>query len=211
MGIFTGLLAKAGFDTFQRGTAEAVGRVTEPHPSAQVIPLHADAASAAGTSFGASASAPQVRASAPGPAGMPAQDVYALQDDPKLVEFRERDHFSAGYRDALDSPDHEALEQGCGRLLAGFDNLTDQMISVLRARIGQADLYLLDAGQQVSPLAEAKLRKFIEHVQRDIDELQQQRELAQSGKGWYRAALADYRAGFLRGMNEAIHVRRLMR
>ncbi len=206
-------LAAAGVNLFRRGAfvPRVTGTPGDVRQGATVIPMHPDPAQPFGN---IDAAAPHpATAARPVSARTPAlatQEVHTLHDDPKLTAFREHDHYSSGYRDAIEAPNHEALEHGTTRLQTHFDNLIDQMQATRRARIGQAEMRLLDMGQQVSVLNEAKLAKFIQQTQGDIEELQRQRELAQEGKGWYREALANYRAGFLRGMGDSADVRRLV-
>jgi hypothetical protein len=198
MAFALGLLAKAGWDLFTRRGADT--RRPDPGHGAQIIPLHPQ-------TFPDSVEDPEP----PPPPAMPARVVYALQDDPALVEFRNRRHFEAGCDDAVASPDHEELERGTGRLLAEFEDVLDYMTGVRQAEIDDAELDLLKAGQQVIPLAEARLRKTIERARREIEELRSQRDQALNGKGWYRLPLAEYCGGFLRSMNQALDVRHRMR
>lgn len=205
-------LATAGINLIRRGalSARALGTPADLHQDATVIPFHRDPAQPFNN---VDADVPNpATAGRPMPASVPPQpalEVYTLHDNPKLCAFRERDHYDAGYRDAIEAPNHEALELGATRLHSYVDNLLDQMQATRRARIGEAEMRLLDMGQQVSMLNEAKLNRFIHQTQNDIEELQRQRELAQEGKGWIREALASYRAGFVRGMGECADVRRL--
>lgn len=206
-------LATASINLFRRGAlaARVMAMPVETRQGATVIPLHPGAAQPCSN---ADADVPSPSAAArPAAARVPAQpvlEVHTLHDDPKLTAFREHDHYSTGYRDAIEAPNHEALEHGTTRLQTNFDNLLDQMQGTRRARIAEAGMLLLDMGQQVSLLNEAKLAKFIKQTESDNEELQRQRELAQEGKGWYREALANYRAGFVRGMGDCADVRRLV-
>jgi hypothetical protein len=202
MSIALSALVKAGKTLFHRGTEAARhmaanAAMNGTPQGATVIPLHPAAAQPE--------AGPIVRQPA-----QPPLEVRTLHDDAKLSAFREHDHYGAGYRDGVECPNHEALELGTVRLHSYFDNLLDQMQATRRALIGQAEMRLLDMGQQVSALNEAKLNKFIKQTENELAELQQQRALAQVGKGWYREALANYRAGYLRGMGECADIRSLV-
>lgn len=201
MSLALSALVKAGKMLLQRGSAAARHVMVDAEPNgtrqaATVIPLHP-------------AARPESRPNVRQPAQRP-PEARTLHDDPQLSAFRDHDHYSAGYRDGVECPNHEALELGIARLHSYFDNLLDRMQAARRALVGEAEMRLLDLGQQVSALTEAKLDKFIRQTQNDIEELQHQRELAQQGKGWYREALANYRAGYLRGMGDSADMCRLV-
>ncbi len=128
----------------------------------------------------------------------------ALQDDPVIAELRARDYYELGYGDGTRAPNHEAREDGCARICAHLCDGIGRAIGMRVVLLDQEGLKLLDVGANGSMLTQERLRARIKAIERDIDTLKQQAELARGGSGWLQPLLADYRAGFERALREAV-------
>lgn len=164
---------------------------TEDAARDKVVPLHPVAAPVRG---------PSGRVA---PAGRPAAPM-ALQDDPALAEMRAGDYYAIGYGEGANAANHEAKDYGCERVRAHLCDGIGRAIGVRVALLDQEQLKLLDVGDQGSSLTRERLRTRMRAIERDIETLKRQIELAQDGAGWLQSMLADYRAGFEHAMREAL-------
>ncbi len=98
---------------------------------------------------------------------------------------------------------NEALEHGKLVLIAHFQNAVSQVIDQKQAKVdGLKSMEIQTSG--VSEVVTSQLRLACTRLERDVDALVAQRELATEGKGWILSALNEYRIGFGRGMRAAI-------
>lgn len=98
---------------------------------------------------------------------------------------------------------NEALEHGKSVLIAHFQNAVSQVIDQKQAKVdGLKSMEIQTHG--VSEVVTSQLRLACTRLERDIDTLVAQRELATEGKGWILSALNEYQIGFGKGMRAAI-------
>lgn len=97
----------------------------------------------------------------------------------------------------------EALEHGKSVLIAHFQNAVSQVIDQKQAKVdGLRSMEIQTSG--VSEVVTSQLRLACTRLERDIDNLVYQRDLAPEGKGWILSALNEYQIGFGKGMRAAI-------
>jgi hypothetical protein len=98
---------------------------------------------------------------------------------------------------------NEALDHGKSVLIAHFQNAVSQVIDQKQAKIdGLRSMEVQTSG--VSEIVTSQLRLASMRLERDINTLVAQRELALDGKGWILSALNEYQIGFGKGMRAAI-------
>jgi hypothetical protein len=98
---------------------------------------------------------------------------------------------------------NEALEHGKSVLIAHFQNAVSQVIDQKQAKVdGLKSMEVQTSG--VSEVVTSQLRLASTRLERDIDTLVAQRDLAPEGKGWILSALNEYQIGFGKGMRAAI-------
>lgn len=132
----------------------------------------------------------------------------SVQEDAEVQHFLRQDHAEAGRALALREPNQEALEQSQAILLAKFDNILDCLASRLVAHAERLEQIKAEL-REVSPTMTQKLRLAIEHNQRRIEEVHEQRSLAKEGAGWYREVAIAHSAGFSRGLRQALNIDKL--
>jgi hypothetical protein len=181
----------------RRWQAEAVNALTPSQPSfANVVHLHPAAEQRVDA---ASPVRPETVALPP-----------AVQDDADVQNFLRQDHAEAGRVLAMREPNLEALERAQAVLLAGFDNILERLASRHVAHGERLAQLKADLGEG-SPTMTEKLRMAIEHNQRRVGELHEQRRLAHEGAGWYLEAAVAHSAGFSRGLRQALDIDKLFR
>lgn len=98
---------------------------------------------------------------------------------------------------------NEAQEHGKSVLIANFQYAVDQVIDQKQAKVdGLKSMDVQTDG--VSGVVTSQLRLACTRLERDIDTLVTQRDLAPEGKGWVLSALNEYQIGFGKGMRSAI-------
>ncbi|HAC90997.1 MAG TPA: hypothetical protein DCF63_10265 [Planctomycetaceae bacterium] len=170
------------------GTSPEVSR-----ESARVIPLpHATRPNESGTPA-PSPEAPQL--STPKPGGLLCVHEFS--------EFFSQNYFGFGRYSGSRFKSEEALTAELASLVARFQNIAATLIERRRVRQDQLRSEGLALGS-LSPSMAQRLRLADEQMQREIDVLLEQIDLAEKRRGWVLDALNRYRLGFDRGLREAL-------
>jgi hypothetical protein len=122
---------------------------------------------------------------------------------PELKSCLGRDHYASGRHHGSLFRTREALDIGRDAIVTHFQNEASALAERLHTRL---DKLMLER-QKVEGLS-ADMGKTLalaaEQVQREVDVLRQQIELAEQRKGWVLDALNRYQLGFDRGVRDAL-------
>ena len=126
-----------------------------------------------------------------------------LFDAPELQSFFAENHFGLGRHNGALYKSHEALELGCQNLAARFQNTLEQLVAHRQAKVDELRHMALQT-QGMCATITGQIDFACQRLERDIATLQVQAELASEGKGWILRALNEYKAGFQKGLREAV-------
>lgn len=122
---------------------------------------------------------------------------------PELKACLGRDHYASGRHHGSLFRTREALDMGRDAIVTHFQNEASALAERLHTRL---DKLMLER-QKVEGLSADMARTLAlaaEQVQREVDVLRQQIELAEQRKGWVLDALNRYQLGFDRGVRDAL-------
>jgi hypothetical protein len=122
---------------------------------------------------------------------------------PELKACLGRDHYASGRHHGSLFRTREALDMGRDAIVTHFQNEASALAERLHTRL---DKLMLER-QKVEGLSADMARTLAlaaGQVQREVDVLRQQIELAEQRKGWVLDALNRYQLGFDRGVRDAL-------
>jgi hypothetical protein len=136
------------------------------------------------------------------PVSMPNQP-RGLLEAPELQNFLADNHFGLGRHNGAQYKTQAALELGRQTLVAKFQNTIELLVAQRQAKVDALRNMALQT-QGVCATVTSQLTLACQRLERDIETLHTQSELAAAGKGWVLRALNEYQIGFGKGLREAI-------
>lgn len=170
--------------------AQPVAQVA-PAPSAQVIPMPMRPA-----------------------LQMERQPAQGLQESAQIQAFLGQNHEALGRAVALRDPTERARINTLGGLRARFDNTVCCVVSRHAEHVHELEKLRVDHRDDDENLAQTdiakKARLALAHNRERIASLEEQRRLAMNGAGWFGAVVAEFNAGFDRGLGESEEIRNIL-
>ena len=121
----------------------------------------------------------------------------------EITDFFNENYFGLGRHNGSNFRTQEALDLGKRSLISRFQNTLADLLESKQAKINKLQNQLV-AIEGISASMTKQLKLACEHVEREIQVLQDQIESASSQKGWVLEALNRYQLGFMKGLNDAI-------
>jgi hypothetical protein len=129
--------------------------------------------------------------------------IKGLMNAEEITTFFNENYFGLGRHNGSNFRTQEALDLGKRSLISKFQNTLADLLESKQARINKLQNQLV-AIEGISASMTQQLKLACEHVEREINVLQDQIESAGNQKGWVLEALNRYQIGYMRGLNEAI-------
>ena len=129
--------------------------------------------------------------------------IKGLMNAEEITAFFNENYFGLGRHNGSNFRTQEALDVGKRSLISKFQNTLADLLESKQARINKLQNQLV-AIEGISASMTQQLKLACEHVEREINVLQEQIESAGNQKGWVLEALNRYQIGYMRGLNEAI-------
>jgi hypothetical protein len=129
--------------------------------------------------------------------------IKGLMNAEEITAFFNENYFGLGRHNGSNFRTQEALDLGKRSLISKFQNTLADLLESKQARINKLQNQLV-AIEGISASMTQQLKLACEHVEREINVLQDQIESAGNQKGWVLEALNRYQIGYMRGLNEAI-------
>lgn len=122
---------------------------------------------------------------------------------PLMTAFFAENYFGLGRHNGAHFRTRDALDLGKSQLIARFQNVLTQLVMDGEARLARLkDKAVETVG--ICGTTSARLDLACSNVEREINELRVQLELAGQGKGWVLEALNRYQIGFTKGLHDAL-------
>lgn len=129
--------------------------------------------------------------------------INGLIGSEQVKAFFNQNHFGLGRHNGVNYRTIDAMEFGRNGRIAEFKNAIRGSIEQIQAKIDRlASTQLQTDG--VCRVTSTRLALAISQLERDLNILCDQSELASEGKGWVLEALNRYQSGFVKGMREAV-------
>lgn len=172
--------------------------------SGNVVPLHTATATAT------DAPQPDSTGSWPPPSGRsPAAAFPGLLETREVVAFVGRGHGMSGFRYGTRRQSQQALELELDVLTAEFQNVLRTVIAQRHAKRDKALQYRAETGGGSATITE-RLDITVAALDRDIQLLEEQVELAGQRKGWVLQAVNEFRLGFDQGVRAHLEFHQLL-
>ncbi len=193
------------------GAAEAVMHAApevQPEPAGDgvpdnVVPLHVQPRQQAATALsGAPDAWPPVSRTAAAP------QYRGLLDEPEIARFLSHNYWAFGRLHGMKLQSQHALELELDALTAAFQNVLRKVIAQRQAKLARGRHYRLETEGGSATLT-AQLDLALANQKREIDELEQQVELAAQRMGWVLQTLNKFRLGFDQGVREHLEFHRI--
>lgn len=126
-----------------------------------------------------------------------------LFDALEINTFFDENHFGLGCHNGANYKSLEALDLGRNSLISKYQNILWKLLERKRLKISKMQIELLVI-EGVSTSMSQQLSLACEHLEREIEILKHEIELANTGKGRVLQALNQYQIGFHKGLREAI-------
>lgn len=126
-----------------------------------------------------------------------------LLQAPELVNFFGDSHFGLGRHNGAHYKTQDALILGRQSLVAKFQNLIETLVAQKQSKIDALRSMALQT-QGVCPTVTGQIQLACTRIERDIETMRSQFNLAEQNKGWVLSALNEYQIGFGKGLREAI-------
>lgn len=129
--------------------------------------------------------------------------VKGLMNAPEITEFFSENYFGLGRHNGANFRTQDALDLGKKSLISKFQNTLNDLLESKHSRINKLKNQLVAIEGISTPMTQ-QLEIACEHVEREIQVLSNQIEIANTQKGWVLEALNRYQLGFIKGLNDAI-------
>lgn len=133
-----------------------------------------------------------------------------LGGDPKMKPGREseptvlghlldRDYFAMGKRDGYEDHTLEVMEERVELIAAGFKEAYYKSRGEILERMDQVRLELTPKAKEFMPDQYARVEKKLQYLERSLEEVMLQIDLASCGEGYMEQSVRSYKAGYRKG------------
>jgi hypothetical protein len=111
----------------------------------------------------------------------------------------ERDYFGMGKRDGYEDHTLEVMEERIELIAAGFREAYYKSRGEILERMDQVKLELTPKAKEIMPDQYARVEKKLMYLERSLEEVMLQIDLASCGEGYMEQSVRSYRAGYRKG------------
>jgi hypothetical protein len=126
-----------------------------------------------------------------------------LMNAQEIKEFFSENYFSLGRHNGINFKTQDALELGKKSIISKFQNVLNDLLESKYSKISKLKNQMA-AIDGISLAMTNQLELACVHIEREIQVINSQIEIAETYKGWVLDALNKYQLGFIKGLNEAI-------
>ncbi len=116
-----------------------------------------------------------------------------------LAALLARDYFSIGQKDGYEEYVLEVMDERIALIAAGFREAYYREKADLLERMDQVKLALTPKAKEVMPDQYARIEKQLEYLERRMEDILLQIDLASCGEGYIEQSVRAYKAGFRKG------------
>jgi hypothetical protein len=123
------------------------------------------------------------------------------QPSNSIEKFMNQNFQSDGYKNGYDFPETEYLESKIKLIKSDFRLVIDMAIDNKKAELYELKLHFIKVSG-ISQRLEAQLEEKIKFVEKDIEELEKQKNLSVDNEGIIASSIHAYRLGFIQGIEK---------
>lgn len=129
----------------------------------------------------------------------PRPKAYREVEPTVLGDLLDRDYFAMGRRDGYADHTLEVMEEQIELIAAGFREAYYKSRGDILERMDQVKLELTPKAKVIMPDQYARVEKKLQYLERSLEEVMLQIDLASCGEGYMEQSVRSYRAGYRKG------------
>lgn len=116
-----------------------------------------------------------------------------------LGDLLDRDYFAMGKRDGYEDHTLEVMEERVELIAAGFREAYYKSRGEILERMDKVKLELTPKAKEIMPDQYARVEKKLLYLERSLEEVMLQIDLASCGEGYMEQSVRSYKAGYRKG------------